>query len=139
MNMSPRASDEAAEAIRPVPLLGASYKEVADYFHVSWSTVDNTLRNYEKPVRIEQGNQVGAWWFCANFGISFDLSLSPGGTITSLLLCLFLSGEAAFSSDKVYAVRRVRRARTNIVQEDKRPLRINPIFFNQKRIKGVRR
>lgn len=24
---------------------GASYKEVADFFHVSWSTVDNTLRN----------------------------------------------------------------------------------------------
>lgn len=53
---------------------GASYKEVADFFHVSWSTVDNTLRNAKTKLGLSKVTELGAWWFCTNYGISFDLS-----------------------------------------------------------------
>ncbi|TYK32418.1 LuxR family transcriptional regulator [Bacteroides pyogenes] len=112
MNMSPRVLTKRQKQFVECIAWGASYKEVADYFHVSWSTVDNTLRNAKSRLGLSKVTELGAWWFCANFGISFDLSPLARRHITSLLLCLFLSGEAAFSSDKVYAVRRVRRART---------------------------
>ena len=48
---------------------GASYKEVADFFHVSWSTVDNTLRNAKTKLGLSKVTELGAWWFCTNYGI----------------------------------------------------------------------
>lgn len=40
---------------------GASYKEVADFFHVSWNTVDNTLRKAKERIGLNKVTELAAW------------------------------------------------------------------------------
>lgn len=91
---------------------GASYKEVADFFHVSWSTVDNTLRKAKEKIGLNKVTELGAWWFCTNYNISFNLSPIAKQYIVAGCLCLFISSEAVMSTGSNYTVRRTRRART---------------------------
>ena len=87
---------------------GASYKEVADFFRVSWRTVDNTLRNAKEKIGLNKVTELSAWWFCTNYNISFDLSPIAKQSIASVFLCLFLFGETVIISGSNYTVRRTR-------------------------------
>lgn len=82
---------------------GASYKEVADFFRVSWSTVDNTLRNAKNRIGLNKVAELCAWWFCTNYNISFDLSPIAKKYIASGCLCLFLFGEVAVVANTLYS------------------------------------
>ncbi len=90
---------------------GASYKEVADFFHVSWSTVDNTLRKAKEKIGLNKVTELGAWWFCTNYNISFDLSPMAKQFIASGCLCLFLFADTIIYTDANYTIRRSRRTR----------------------------
>lgn len=91
---------------------GASYKETAAFFHISWRTVDNTLRKVKEKIGLNKVTELTAWWFCTTYNISFDLSPLTKQAIASVLLCLFFIGETVTVSDSIYPVRRSRRART---------------------------
>lgn len=91
---------------------GASYKEVADFFHVSWSTVDNTLRNAKTKLGLSKVTELGAWWFCTNYGISFDLSPIARQCTAGVILLLFSLGEVTTVTNISYTMQRVRRPRT---------------------------
>ena len=91
---------------------GASYKEVAAFFRVSWNTVDNTIRDAKERLGLNKVAELGAWWFCTNYNISFDLSPIARKYIASGCLCLFVFGEVAIASDTVFSIRRPRRTRT---------------------------
>ena len=91
---------------------GDSYKEVADFFHVSWSTVDNTLRNAKTKLGLSKVTELGAWWFCTNYGISFDLSPIARQCTAGVILLLFSLGEVTTVTNISYTMQRVRRPRT---------------------------
>lgn len=91
---------------------GASYKEVADYYNVSWRTVDNTLRKAKEKIGLNKVTELGAWWFCTNYNISFNLSPIVKQYIAAGCLCLFISYEAIIFTGTSYTVRLSRRART---------------------------
>lgn len=52
---------------------GVFYKEVVDFFYVSWSIVDNIFWNVKMKLGLSKVIELGVWWFCINYGISFDL------------------------------------------------------------------
>lgn len=91
---------------------GASYKEAAAFFHISWRTVDNTLRKIKEKIGLNKVTELTAWWFCTTYNISFDLSPLAKQTIASVLLCLFFIGETAMTSDSYSPVWRFKRTRT---------------------------
>lgn len=91
---------------------GASYKEVADFCHVSWSTVDNTLRKAKERIGLNKVTELGAWWFCTNYNISFDLSPIAKQYIATGCLCLFFWGEVTVTANTIYTISCTRRART---------------------------
>lgn len=91
---------------------GASYKEIADFFRVTYRTVDNTLRNAKERIGLNKVAELSAWWFCTNYNISFDLSPIAKKYIASGCLCLFFFGEVAVAANTPYTARRTRRART---------------------------
>lgn len=91
---------------------GASYKEAASFFHISWRTVDNTLRKIKEKVGLNKVTELTAWWFCTTYNISFDLSPITRQVVASVLLCLFSLGETVIVSDSVYPLRRSRNTRT---------------------------
>lgn len=68
---------------------GGSQKEVADHLGISVRTVDNTVRHVKEKLGLQKATELSAWWFCTNFGISFDLSPLPR-KIGALLLALIL-------------------------------------------------
>lgn len=91
---------------------GASYKEVADFFRVSWSTVDNTLRKAKEKIGLNKVTELSAWWFCTNYDISFDLSPIAKRYIATGCICLFAYGEVSVTVSAAYADKRIRRVRT---------------------------
>ena len=91
---------------------GASYKEVADFFHVSWNTVDNTLRKAKERIGLNKVTELAAWWFCTNYNISLDLSPIARQYIASWCICLFFFGEVAVITNTSYPPRRPKRTRT---------------------------
>lgn len=97
---------------------GSSYKEVASLLHISWRTVDNTLRKVKDKIGLNKVTELTAWWFCTTYNISFDLSPIARQTIASVLLCLFFIGDIAISSNSIYQTRRSRRARTECRRQE---------------------
>lgn len=88
---------------------GATQKEVALHFGVSRHTIDNILRNIFQKTGVTKVNELGAWFFCTEFGISFDLSPLAKKRIAQVCLCLmFFVGSPGFNTP----VRRIRIART---------------------------
>lgn len=78
---------------------GASQKEVADALHISRYTVDNTLRKIYQKLHIGKINELSAWWFCTNFGISFDLSPLKRTIGAASLLMLFVYSELTIDNN----------------------------------------
>lgn len=86
---------------------GSSQKEVADDLHISRWTVDNTLRKVYQKLHIGKINELSAWWFCTNFGISFELSPLKRTIGALSLLMLFVYSE--FNNDPDFCRYRGRR------------------------------
>ena len=53
---------------------GATKKRVSSDLFISERTVENHARNIYAKTECNTVNELSAWWFCTNFGISFDLS-----------------------------------------------------------------
>lgn len=68
---------------------GETYKEIADRLHKSVHTVINLARGGCERLGIYP-SQIPSWWFCVNFGISFDLSPVKRKAGATLLMALFL-------------------------------------------------
>ncbi|UVV61646.1 LuxR C-terminal-related transcriptional regulator [Bacteroides fragilis] len=109
---------------------GASYKEVADFFHVSWNTVDNTLRKAKERIGLNKVTELAAWWFCTNYNISFDLSPITRQYIASGCICLFLFGEVAVITNTSYTSGTPKDHVQSIASVDTKLLYINPYIIN---------
>lgn len=92
---------------------GASYKEVASFFKISVNTVDNTLRHIKTKIGLSKVGELSAWWFCTNYGISFDLSPLQRQILAFGMVLLLISTEINFIPNQVY-VRRNRRSRIEV-------------------------
>lgn len=108
---------------------GASYKEVADFFHVSWNTVDNTLRKAKERIGLNKVTELAAWWFCTNYNISFDLSPITRQYIASGCICLFLFGEVAVITNTSYTSRHTKRPRTEYCIRRHETSIYQPIYY----------
>lgn len=69
---------------------GATKKDVANHLFISERTVENHARNIYEKTGVSKINELSAWWFCTNFGISFDLSPLKRKSIALALLALLL-------------------------------------------------
>lgn len=95
---------------------GATFKEVAYHLHITYKTVDNTVRKVFEKTGCHKINELSAWWFCTHFNISFDLSPMAKSAIASFLLMIFIGGEIHYS--KEYCRYRVgRRTRTECIRD----------------------
>jgi len=53
---------------------GACKKEASNMLFLSVRTVENHARNIYEKIGCRAVNELSAWWFCATYNISFDLS-----------------------------------------------------------------
>lgn len=94
---------------------GASLKEAAYALHITYKTVDNTMRKIFRKTGCSKINELSAWWFCTHFDISFDLSPMARSAVASFLLLIFIGGEIHYSKD-FCRYRSGRRARTEYIR-----------------------
>lgn len=76
---------------------GHAKKDVAYELNISIRTVENTARNIYEKVGIQKATELCVWWFCSNYGISFDLNPLKRAIIACFLLVAILPYE--FKSD----------------------------------------
>ena len=104
---------------------GASEKEVADELRISFKTVDNTIQHLKRKINAQKNTEISVWYFCTHFKISFQLSPLKRKFMATMLLIVFLIGEA--QENMVFAARRCGRERERI--ETRARLRDKDIDF----------
>jgi len=105
---------------------GAAKKEVATKLFVSERTVENHARNIYEKIGCGKVNELSAWWFCKQFGISFDLSPLKRAVISCFFL-LILSPQMFKADDDVVRMFRAK-ARTTRVRRRTDDL-LNPLII----------
>lgn len=96
---------------------GATKKDVAHRLFISERTVENHARNIYEKTGVSKINELSAWWFCTNFGISFDLSPLKRKSIALALLALLLPTTIM---SNYYNATRCCRTRTTVVRRARR-------------------
>lgn len=109
-DLTPR-ENEIAERIA----WGSTFKEVAYALHITYKTVDNTMRKVFHKTGCRKINELSAWWFCTHFNISFDLSPIARSATATFLLLIFIGGEIHYSKD-FCRYRSGRRTRTEYIR-----------------------
>jgi DNA-binding CsgD family transcriptional regulator len=80
---------------------GATKKEVAQKLFISERTVENHARSIYEKTGCTKVNELSAWWFCKNFGISFDLSPIKRSLVSLALLIVILPSQI-FKHNDIY-------------------------------------
>lgn len=107
---------------------GASKKDVANRLFISERTVENHARNIYAKVGCQKINELCAWWFCAKFHISFDLSPLKRKVIVGMFLTLL--APQVFALDHHDYCRRIRvENRTNRVVRARRSRKESDLDF----------
>ena len=106
---------------------GATKKEVAQKLFISERTVENHARSIYEKTGCTKVNELSAWWFCKNFGISFDLSPIKR-TIASLVLLMVLLPSQIIAQHDIYRTFRSRRVETRTARRVRKEG--NPLNFD---------
>lgn len=120
--LSPRES-EVTELIA----WGAALKEAATILNITYKTADNHLQNIKHKIGCNKTSEISVWWFCTNYGISFELSPMRKSIVSLFFICILAFGEFMHTSEICkYRVRRIRKS--NIEQLTRTRIRTYELY-----------